>query len=132
MSVLNNFKLTITAIINESLVSGIVLTPFRQAIVLPLLKLYNNLFILKEREKSPAKVEMCLRTISLSPTYTCSVFLVCLKRRSQAPSQRLHGGVFSQTGKRKSDDDKDWKGHLAKDKVGFWLCVIMWVMLSSF
>ena len=68
-------------------------------------------------------MEMCLRTIALSPTSTCSVFLVCLKRRSHAPSQRLHGVVFSQTGKRKSDDDKDWKGHLAKDKVGFWLCV---------
>ena len=68
-------------------------------------------------------MEVCLRTIALSPSYICRVFLGCLKRRSHAPSQRLHGVVFSQTGKRKLDDDKDWKGHLAKDKVGFWRCV---------
>ena len=48
---------TITAIINESLVSGIVLPipPFKQAVVLPLLKQPN--------------LEMCLRTIALFTTY---------------------------------------------------------------
>ena len=49
---------TITAIISESLVSGIFLPipPFKQAIVLPLLKQPN--------------LKMCLRTIALFPTYT--------------------------------------------------------------
>ena len=57
---------TITAIINESIVSGIVPPPFKQAIVLPLLKKPN--------------LEMCLRTIALFPTYTS--FQRFLKRLS--------------------------------------------------